>query len=739
LAFALLWSPVILGLTLGWLLAASRASGRLSAVLSLLIGPLLVMVQIGNLGDSLASLAVSPFILARQAAITGVMPSTAFILNDLNELTLAIRVLVARLADWFAALAQGQPAFDPVATAVLWELALWGMAVWAAWFLRRRKQPVLGLLPALMLLATMLNISGGSAFYLATALALTLILEAATSYRQWEQSWKADDIGYLPRFGWASSGLALGLVVLALLTPSLSIYRLVDLARSLSPSGRQGEVARSLGLEAAAKEAGADVFAQERHGGMPARHLIGSGPELSEEQVMTISIEQSPALASQLRYWRGITYDTYTGSGWETRGTKTINYMAGETAGGDLENRRLVRQEVRPLTALDGPLYAAGSLVTVDQDFQAAWRARYRGTETYFDLFAASLEDGGKRPYRADSLIPVYDEEALRAAGQDYPDWLAGRYLSLPDDLSGRVLGLARDLTATEPTPYDRARAIERHLRGYPYTLDLPAPPANREIADYFLFELQRGYCDYYATSMVVLARAAGLPARLATGFVGGTVDEENNQTIVTADLAHSWPEVYFPDYGWISFEPTAGRAAIERPTEAQPLADPEPETELEPITAARGRARWNLVLHAAAGLLLTAVGLFLGWWLLDTWRLRHLAPGQAIIHLFERLNRSGRRLKVPPEPGETPHEYAGRLSAHILNLSSARRGASLLASAPDAINWLTRLYTRTLFSPRPPKAKQHTRAIQTWSRLRFQLLWAAVLLRLEKLFRNQT
>jgi transglutaminase-like putative cysteine protease len=472
---------------------------------------------------------------------------------------------------------------------------------------------------------------------------------------------------------------------------------------------------------------------------MPARHLIGSGPELSEEQVMAISIEQSPALASQLRYWRGITYDAYTGRGWETRGTKTINYMAGETAGGDLENRRLVRQEVRPLTALDGPLYAAGSLVTVDQDFQAAWRTRYRGTETYFDLFAASLEDGGKRPYRADSFVPVYNEEALRAAGQDYPDWLAGRYMSLPDDLSGRVRGLARELTATEPTPYDRARTIERYLRQYPYTLDLPAPPANREIADYFLFELQRGYCDYYATSMVVLARAAGLPARLATGFVGGMVDEENNQTIVTADLAHSWPEVYFPDYGWIPFEPTAGRATIERPTEAQPLAEPGPETEPEPITAARGRARWNLVLRAAAGLLLSAVGLFLGWWLLDTWRLRHLAPGQAIIHLFERLNRSGRRLKVPPEPGETPHEYAGRLSAHILNLSSARRGASSLASAPDAINWLTRLYTRTLFSPRPPKAKQHTRAIQTWSRLRFQLLWAAVLLRLEKLFRNQT
>jgi transglutaminase-like putative cysteine protease len=81
------------------------------------------------------------------------------------------------------------------------------------------------------------------------------------------------------------------------------------------------------------------------------------------------------------------------------------------------------------------------------------------------------------------------------------------------------VLALARDLTATEPTPFDRARAIEAYLRTYPYTLDLPSPKLDRDVVDYFLFDLRQGYCDYYATSMVVLARAAGLPARLAVGY----------------------------------------------------------------------------------------------------------------------------------------------------------------------------------------------------------------------------
>ena len=128
LEFGLLWLPTLLGLVLGWGLAASSVSGGVAAILSLLIGPVLIMIQIGNL-------------LGPMAALANSLLATTPLSNAGDELTRATTALVTRLYDWFLALTRGAPVFDPVATAVLWLLVLWGAAVWAAWFVRRRNQP----------------------------------------------------------------------------------------------------------------------------------------------------------------------------------------------------------------------------------------------------------------------------------------------------------------------------------------------------------------------------------------------------------------------------------------------------------------------------------------------------------------------------------------------------------------------------------------------------------------------
>ena len=87
------------------------------------------------------------------------------------------------------------------------------------------------------------------------------------------------------------------------------------------------------------------------------------------------------------------------------------------------------------------------------------------------------------------------------------------------------MLDLAVEVVGDAETRYDGAKAIEYYLRAYTYTLDLPEPPTNRDLVDYFLFERQEGYCDYYASAMVVMARAVGIPARLASGYAQGTYD----------------------------------------------------------------------------------------------------------------------------------------------------------------------------------------------------------------------
>ena len=206
-------------------------------------------------------------------------------------------------------------------------------------------------------------------------------------------------------------------------------------------------------------------------------------------------------------------------------------------------------------------LYWAGTLVSADVPFKAAWNHQAKDNSLLDNDLLAALAP--VETYKAESLVLNVSVQDLRDSPSVYPAWVRKQFLALPDSVPERVLALARDLTASEPTPYDRALAIQNYLREYPYTLDISAPPAGRDVTDYFLFDLKKGYCDYYATSMVVLARAAGLPARLVAGYANGSYDIERAQYVVTENYAHSWVEIYFANIGWVEFEPTASQPMI--------------------------------------------------------------------------------------------------------------------------------------------------------------------------------
>jgi hypothetical protein len=109
---------------------------------------------------------------------------------------------------------------------------------------------------------------------------------------------------------------------------------------------------------------------------------------------------------------------------------------------------------------------------------------------------------------------------------------------------------------------------IERLLRQFPYEVRVPPPPSDRDWVDYTLFELQSGYSDYYSTAMAVMLRTLRVPARVASGFAPGELDEAEGGYIVYESDAHSWVEVFFPGYGWINFEPSSLRALPFRPTD---------------------------------------------------------------------------------------------------------------------------------------------------------------------------
>ena len=129
-------------------------------------------------------------------------------------------------------------------------------------------------------------------------------------------------------------------------------------------------------------------------------------------------------------------------------------------------------------------------------------------------------------------------------------------YLRLPV-LDPRISTLAQAVTGLKDTPEGKARLLETHLRkAYGYTLDLPRTEPADPLAD-FLFRRKQGHCEYFASSMTVMLRTLGIPARVVTGFAGGVFNPISGWYVIRSSDAHSWVEAYLPRLGWTTFDPT--------------------------------------------------------------------------------------------------------------------------------------------------------------------------------------
>jgi hypothetical protein len=134
--------------------------------------------------------------------------------------------------------------------------------------------------------------------------------------------------------------------------------------------------------------------------------------------------------------------------------------------------------------------------------------------------------------------------------------------LTLPP-ISERTAALAESIVQGASTDYDKAARLERFLfTNYPYDLNVEPLPSGRDAVDFFLFEQQAGYCSHFATSMAVMARYVGLPARIAVGYLPGFIDPLTGAHTVRVGDAHAWVEIQFQRHGWVAFDPTPGSNA---------------------------------------------------------------------------------------------------------------------------------------------------------------------------------
>ncbi|MEW5719415.1 MAG: hypothetical protein AB1817_12350, partial [Chloroflexota bacterium] len=367
----LAWTLVALGIALGWLLAQSRASSKFARLCALIVGASVILGRVGQLGGRVIALARALVALAWQSGLwlrdplhARELPDAHASLRAFGELLSDIGTLLLRMRDWLSALVSGTPAFDPVAVAIVWSFAIWCIVVWAVWSIVRRGQTFQAFLPAIILLATMLAYTGADSAYLAPLLGATLLLMPLASHRARERVWERAGVAMAEDLAQDIALLTIPLtgilLLFAYLTPSISIQEIVRAAQERIEE-RTRDVPRltdSFGLLPQPTQR--TVFDQVRAPGLPRRHLLGAGQELSEQLVMIVKTDEivSDVDALPRHYWRGSTYDRYNGRGWTTSATEIVDYRAGEPAVTETDAaRRVIAQEVEWLGA-PGIIYA---------------------------------------------------------------------------------------------------------------------------------------------------------------------------------------------------------------------------------------------------------------------------------------------------------------------------------------------------------------------------------------------
>jgi protein-glutamine gamma-glutamyltransferase len=411
---------------------------------------------------------------------------------------------------------------------------------------------------------------------------------------------------------------------------------------------------------------------------------------LSNDPVLEVPIG-SPQL------WRTTVLDLYDGSGWQSSQTGGRSMGSGPDYSVPLGPDELLAPDARPRTddvvvrsGWNGAVAAPGPVTAVHAD---------SGQLVQVGPGLALFDSTDPMPtYRVTSVPEVTDAARLRAAvGGADPE--SRVWTALPSTLPLRVRQLAAQLTAHAATRYDAVGAVERYLRtNETYLLDSPLPAAGEDAVDDFLFVSHQGFCEQFASAAVVLLRARGIPARLATGFAYGQPASPGRRVMLASD-AHAWVEVWYPTVGWSASDPTAGAALA-------PANQPSlPSRVVAAISAFASSPGGRLVL--AAALVLLALAVFGGLWMLRWLRRRReradqLGSAGQLLVAFWRLEEAMARTGTRAPPAETLAEFAYRLQA------ADRTAVAVLE--------------RECYAPRPPGESEVAAAVATFERLAAEL-----------------
>jgi transglutaminase-like putative cysteine protease len=733
---------ILLAALVGILLARSPLHRLLAVPLGALTGLALVFLGVGQVLPSLSTIlkAVSAqggwLRLVLDGQTHGSNPFVPLFYQSLNR----GNVLAWRIRGWLEAGTSGGVSSDNLIFLLLLGLLAWIVAFYSVWaFYRYHNGMVALLLPGIALVVNTF-LSNKGLGYLVIYLAVALLILVLGSFFSLKRTWERRNIDYSPELLLDtilnSVGIIAVLVLVGLVIPSVDYNKLASGFWTYA-SEPWGKVETTVNrLFSGVHNPNPDLGTGSKGG------LVLSGSfSRSEEASRTfmtvatdeavLSFEESRALGEEIaiptHYWRGVTYDVYTGRSWANSERIPVDRNAGQTpiVGQSTQYGYTLTQQVEIVAPRADIIYAASEPLVVDQPY----RVQSLGDEDFSALYMRRTPLTSAK-YVVTSTVTRVGIDDLRNAPTDYPDWVEKRYLQLPKTMPDRVVNFAQELTANAPTPYDKAMAIQDYLRQLPYDRSIRLPEGDFDAADYFLF-IRKGYCDYFGTVMAVLLRTVGVPARLVNGYFTGEYNFVNKYYMVREEDAHVWTEVYFPPYGWIEFEPTPGRAAIIRPqgslyaNPSSPTVPPGQESEknkgwfrLPNLVALLGRASLLFILIGAA------LALLLIWAIWPLWD-RRLSPVAYAQAVYGRMCRYAAWAGLARRPAQTPREYAVTLGRQLEELFRLQPRPSRYAGR-QGVEVISTAFMEATYSPHPPTPEARQRLQESWQAVR-GALWRMV------------
>ncbi|MGV8025193.1 MAG: transglutaminase family protein [Anaerolineaceae bacterium] len=487
-------------------------------------------------------------------------------------------IIQGRIMNAYQALQQGMPVPDNILFILSTGILYWGISLWAGIALIRKSNPwiPLGLLAGSLVATQFFQpmvyrsaLLSGVFFFL--FLFLLGHLNFLNAHRHWMERKAYEDQESSAVFLRTTTIISILLIILAWGTPLL-----MDVA---TPGTKQHKA-----FIQTIEDSGdffSNFFSSFRSQPIQKETVFGDTFQLGAvqplgEDILFTAIAPTSDFIDGNYYWKARSYSNYEDGTWSSIDVEGQTIEKNTLIGSE----RVVENEIGKFVVVANSelnyYYLPGNTISINRS--ARITEMFTDTEDY-DIIAwkplLPLEE--KDSYQSESYFVPLTYETLQAAGDHYPARVKRVYLQLPEDFSERIQTLAEAITEGLDTDFEKVLAITDYLRSQmSYSTEIGSIPQNLDPVFWFLFENKSGYCNYYASAEVLMLRSIGIPARLAVGYAQGREVENNKAFEVRSKDSHAWPEVYFPEIGWVTFEPTSSQPAVRFPYESSELAENE-------------------------------------------------------------------------------------------------------------------------------------------------------------------